>query len=67
MEELEAPASGARRVTMQLAERVPTLPYEDLPDPVVEEVGRVFTDFLGERLFVGATTQPWGQTISLKE
>ena len=33
------------------------------PPAVVEEAGRVFADYLGEMLFVGAT-KPWGQSIA---
>ncbi len=62
MEE-HGPAAGSQRITHQLAEWVSTLRYEDLPESVVEEAGRAFTDFLGECLFVGAS-QPWGQSIA---
>ncbi len=55
--------TDGRMVTRELAEWVANLCFEDLPDDVVAEAGRAFTDFLGECLFVGAT-QPWGRSIA---
>ena len=50
-------------MTRELAEWVAGLEFEDLPQPAVEEAGRVLADYLGESLFVGAT-KPWGQSIA---
>jgi 2-methylcitrate dehydratase len=55
--------TGGRMVTRELATWVAGLRYEDLPEPVIEEAGRAFADFLGESLFVGGT-KPWGQAIA---
>jgi 2-methylcitrate dehydratase PrpD len=55
--------TDGRLVTRELAAWVAGLRYADLPDAVVEEAGRAFTDFLGECLFVGAT-KPWGRHIA---
>jgi 2-methylcitrate dehydratase PrpD len=55
--------TDGRLVTRELATWVAGLRYADLPDAVVEEAGRAFTDFLGECLFVGAT-KPWGRHIA---
>src|SRR5215471_16474737 len=63
MDTREDTVTGGRMVTLELAEWVAGLRYEDLPLHVVQEAGRSFTDFLGECLFVGATT-PWGRTIA---
>jgi len=63
MDSRDETITGGRMVTRELAEWVAGLRYNDLPDAVVEEAGRVFADFLGECLFVGAT-KPWGQTIA---
>ena len=59
----EDTVTGGRMVTRELAEWVAGLQYEDLPDDVIEEAGRSFTDFLGECLFVGDKT-PWGRNIA---
>src|SRR5262245_23556117 len=62
---MEAPdktLTDGRMVTLELAEWVAGLRYDDLPDDVVEEAGRALADYLGECLFVGAT-KPWGQSI----
>jgi len=63
MDTREDTVTGGRMVTLELAEWVAGLRFEDLPAAVVEEAGRSFTDFLGECLFVGAKT-PWGQSIA---
>jgi 2-methylcitrate dehydratase PrpD len=63
MDGRQATITEGRLVTRELAEWVAELRYEDLPDDVIEEAGRVFTDFLGECLFVGAM-KPWGQAIA---
>jgi 2-methylcitrate dehydratase PrpD len=63
MEILHETITDGRLVTRELAEWVAGLRIEDVPDPVLEEAGRAFTDFLGECLFVGACT-PWGQSIT---
>jgi len=55
--------TGGRKVTRELSEWIANLRYEDLPEPVVEEAGRAFADFLGECLFVGAT-KDWGRSIA---
>jgi 2-methylcitrate dehydratase PrpD len=55
--------TGGRMVTRELATWIAELRYDELPDDVVEEAGRAFTDFLGECLFVGAT-KAWGQSIA---
>jgi 2-methylcitrate dehydratase PrpD len=55
--------TGGRMVTRELADWIAGLQYDDLPEAVVDEAARAFTDFLGECLFVGAT-KPWGQSIA---
>ena len=55
--------TDGRFVTWELAQWIAGMQREDLPDDVVEEAGRAFTDCLGESLFVGAT-KPWGQSIA---
>jgi len=52
-----------RLVTREFADWVANLRYEDLPDEVIAEAGRVLVDYLGECLFVGAT-KPLGQEIA---
>ena len=63
MDTREETVTGGRMVTRELATWVAGLRYEDLPEPVVEEAGRAFADYLGESLFVGGT-KPWGQAIA---
>jgi len=63
MDAREVTITGGRMVTQELAAWVAGLRFEDLPEAVVEEAGRAFTDFLGECLFVGAMT-PWGRSIA---
>ena len=55
--------TGGRLVTRELAEWVAGLTFDDLPQPAIDEAGRVLADYLGESLFVGAT-KPWGQSIA---
>lgn len=55
--------TDGRMVTQELAEWVSALRFEDLPDDVVAESGRVLADYLGECLFVGAT-KPWGRSVA---
>lgn len=55
--------TDGRMVTRELAAWVAGLQADDVPDEVLEEAGRAFTDFLGECLFVGAT-KAWGQSIA---
>lgn len=55
--------TGGRMVTRELAAWIAGLRFEDLPDAVVEEAGRVFADYLGECLFVGGTKE-WGRGIA---
>lgn len=55
--------TGGRHVTKELADWVAGLRYEDLPDAVQAEAGRVLVDYLGETLFVGGT-KPLGQQIA---
>ena len=63
MEAPDATLTDGRMVTLELAEWVAGLRYDDLPDDVVEEAGRALADYLGECIFVGAT-KPWGQSIA---
>lgn len=63
MEAVEDTVTGGRLVTRELGEWVANLKYEDLPQAAIEEAGRVFADYLGECLFVGAT-KPWGRHIA---
>lgn len=63
MEAGQESITGDRLVTRELAEWVAGLRIEDVPEPVLDEAGRAFTDFLGECLFVGACT-PWGRSIT---
>ena len=55
--------TDGRLVTRELAEWVAGLRIDDVPEAVLEEAARAFTDFLGECLFVGACT-PWGRNIT---
>jgi 2-methylcitrate dehydratase PrpD len=55
--------TGGRMVTLELAQWVASLGPDDVPDAVLDEAGRAFTDFLGESLFVGGLKQ-WGQSIA---
>ena len=55
MDTRDETVTGGRMVTRELATWVAGLRYEDLPEPVIEEAGRAFADFLGESLFVGGT------------
>jgi len=55
--------TGGRLVTRELAEWIANLRFQDLPEAVAAEAGRVLVDYLGECLFVGAT-QPWGRSIA---
>ena len=55
--------TDGRLVTRELAEWVSGLRFDDLPDEVVAEAGRVLADYLGECLFVGAT-KPWGRSVA---
>ena len=63
MDTREDTITGGRMVTLELARWVAGLRYEDLPDAVVTEAGRVLADYLGECLFVGGT-KPWGRAIA---
>jgi 2-methylcitrate dehydratase PrpD len=63
MDSREDTITGGRMVTWELADWVAGLRYEDLPDAVVAEAERAFTDYLGECLFVGGT-KPWGRSIA---
>jgi len=50
-------------VTRELASWVAGLQPSDVPDEVLNEASRAFTDFLGESLFVGGM-KAWGQSIA---
>src|SRR5262249_33712139 len=55
--------TGGRMVTRELATWVAQVHPGDVPDAVLDEAGRAFTDFLGECLFVGGTKE-WGRSIA---
>ncbi len=55
--------TDGRMVTRELADWVAGLQPSDVPDEVLNEASRAFTDFLGETLFVGGL-KPWGQSIA---
>jgi len=63
MDTREETVTGGRMVTRELADWVAGLRYEDVPEAVIAEAGRVLVDYLGECLFVGGT-KPWGQSIA---
>ena len=52
-----------RLVTRELADWVAGLQIEHVPEQVLDEAARAFTDFLGESLFVGGLKE-WGQNIA---
>jgi 2-methylcitrate dehydratase len=55
--------TGGRMVTRELADWVAGLQPSDVPEGVLNEASRAFTDFLGECLFVGGL-KAWGQSIA---
>ena len=59
----EETITEGRLVTRELAAWVAGLRYDDLPEAVVAEAGKVLAEYLGESLFVGGT-KPWGRSIA---